>query len=101
MSRKRNCDFALAIVKGLVEHDDGHAYFGSLLGYRAHEQDGIQRGLLIRGPKVCRDGDQEFILEATRLTDAGRKAYDELHLERLPNKAYGRAYFWDWDVLDD
>lgn len=91
------CDFVLAIVKGLVEHDDGGAYFGSLMGYRGHEAEGIERGLLTRGPKECDGGGGHmFVIEATRLTDAGRAAYAAFRLDFFP-KTYGRrAYMWDW-----
>ena len=41
---RRDGDFALAIVKGLVEHDDGHCYFHSLMGYRHFEAIAIERG---------------------------------------------------------
>lgn len=96
-----DCDFVLAIVKGLVEHDDGAAYFGSTMGYRSHEAEGIARGLLTRGPKECDGGGgQMFTIEATRLTEAGREAYKTLGLDRLP-KTYGsRAYMWrDWPLI--
>lgn len=94
------CDFVLAIVKGLVEHDDGGAYFGSLMGYRAHEADGIERGLLTRGPKLIdMGGGHTATIEATRLTDAGRQAYATERLDRFP-KTYGsRAYTWNWDEV--
>lgn len=75
-------DFALAIVKGLVEHGDGAVYFASLIGYRAHVGEAVARGLLTT------DGQEE------RLTDAGRRAYLEYGLDRLPWS--GRAYLWDW-----
>lgn len=78
----RDVDFALAIVKGLVEHGDGAAYFASLIGYQSHRAEAITRGL------VTTDGQEE------RLTDAGRKAYQEHGLDRLPRR--GRAYLWDW-----
>lgn len=93
---RRDCDFALAIVKGLVEHDDGKAYFGSLMGYATHEKDAIDRGYACIGPKPIERG--TVTIQTTRLTDAGRAIYVELGLGRLPKS--GRAYAWDWDVLD-
>ena len=78
----RDVDFALAIVKGLVEHQDGVVYFASLIGYRAHVGEAVARGF------IATDGQEE------RLTDAGRKAYQEHGLDRLPRR--GRAYLWDW-----
>jgi len=91
------CDFVLAIVKGIVEHDDGCAYFGSLLGYSHHEAQGIARGLLTRGPKQCADGGGgTMTIEATRLTDAGRAAYTTFRLDLLPQKYGSRAYMWEW-----
>lgn len=91
------CDFVLAIVKGIVEHNDGCAYFGSLGGYRHWEEQGTKRGLLTRGLKECADGGGGvFTIEATRLTDAGRAAYDTFRLDLLPQKYGSRAYMWDW-----
>ena len=92
-----DCDFVLAIVKGIVEHDDGGAYFGSLMGYKGHEAAGIERGLLTRGPKECDGGGgHKFVIEATRLTDAGKLAYTTERLDQYP-KTYGsRAYMWKW-----
>lgn len=100
MSKGGDCDFVLAIVKGLVEHDDGATYFASLMGYQRYEAEGIRLGWLVRGPKMCRDGDTEFVIESTRLTDAGRVVYADRHLDRLPNGKGLRAYFWDWSVID-
>ncbi len=95
------CDFALAIVKGLIEHNDGGAYFGSLMGYRHHEADGIKRGLLTRGPKqIDMGGGHMETIEATRLTDAGRKEYDARCLHRLPTHYGSRAYMWKWNVIE-
>lgn len=82
----RDVDFPLAIVKGLVEHGDGTAYFASLIGYQSHRAEAITRGL------VTTDGQEE------RLTDAGRKAYQEHGLDRLPKR--GRAYLWDWSGVE-
>lgn len=95
------CDFALAIVKGLVEHDDGHAYFGSSVGYRHFEAKAIARGHVVRGT-VLRDGGggHMFECEGTILTDAGRAAYARLHLDRLPQINNRRAEHWDWTVIE-
>lgn len=101
LAYQTGCDFALAIVKGLVEHDDGGAYFGSLMGYRHFEAIAIARGHAVRGPKTCSDGGREFVLEDTRLTPAGEAVYKELGLDRLPIKPPGmsRAEFWKWDII--
>jgi len=92
-------DWALVIVKGLVEHDDGSFYFHSLMAYRQHEADAIARGYVVRGPKVCLDnGGAPFEIEATRLTDAGRDIYRACGLERLPQGPHTTAMFWKWSV---
>ena len=75
-------DFALAIVKGLFERQDGTAYFGSLGGYRTHVGEAVARGF------VTTDGREE------RLTDAGQQAYRDHGLGRLPRT--GRACEWNW-----
>lgn len=94
------CDFALAIVKGLVEHDDGHAYFGSSMAYTHFEAIAIARGHVVRGPKEFDGGGGTmFLLEASRLTDAGRAVYAELGLDRLPQLAGRRAEYWRWDII--
>jgi hypothetical protein len=90
------CDFALAIVKGLVEHDNPYTYFGSLTGFQGHEADGIRRGLLCRGPRKSTEGDGEYI--GTLLTDAGRQAYHAARLHLLPNTTRDRACAWNWSL---
>jgi hypothetical protein len=74
-------NFAAAIVKGLVEHNDGTSYFGSLMGYQDHLADARARGW------VDLDG---------KLTEVGRALYDKADLAKLPNKKFSRAYSWDW-----
>lgn len=90
------CDFVLAIVKGLVEHDDPYVYFGSPIGFHEHEADGIRRGLLCRGPRKYTEEDGEYI--GTLLTEAGRQAYHAARLHLLPNKRGNRAYAWNWSL---
>lgn len=91
----RSCDFVLALLKGLVEHGDGTVYFQWLDGYATHENNAIKRGYVHLGPKRI---DRRHVIRTTQLTDAGRAAYVELGLDRLPKS--GRAYAWDWGVLD-
>lgn len=83
------CDFRLAIVKGLVEHNQGDAYFGSLMGYTQHFNSTIAAGW------VTRDGERET------LTDEGRDVYVKCNLASLPNQIGRRAYMWDWSVIPD
>lgn len=73
------CDFRLAIVKGLVEHNDGTYYFGSTAAYNSHYHMAYQAGLVTIDKKV---------------TDAGVEAYSVEKLDKLPKT--GRAYAWDW-----
>lgn len=84
------CDFGLAIVKGLVEHQDGTSYFGSLMGYSSHVFDATRRGLIA--------GD---LKEGISLTERGRMLYDALALSTLPQQKLSRAYAWDWSGIDD
>lgn len=69
-------DFALVVVKGLIEHRDGAAYFGS------HGGDAVARGL------ITTDG------RAEQVTEEGRRAYQDQGLARLLKS--GRAYLWNW-----
>ena len=77
-----DCDYALSIVKGLVERKSADAYFGSTANLMDYATEGQSRGLL----KVT-----GHLIE---LTEAGRSAYENLNLSCLPH--HGRAYFWDW-----
>lgn len=79
--------FILAIVKSLIEHQDSSSYFGSTMGLASHAQDAIQRGLVEAIPEM----------PFYRVTDAGRKLYGDLGLDRLPQKRLSRAYMWDWE----
>lgn len=77
--------FPAAILKGIIEHDDGSAYFGSLLGYADYRDTAIKLGWVTHGPRR---------LAATPL---GHAVYVEAHLDRLPQRRHSRAYAWNWD----
>jgi uncharacterized protein YjhX (UPF0386 family) len=79
------CSFPLAIVKGLIEHQDGTAYFGSTMGYGEHLRQTIEAGL-VESP----DG------RPTRVTERGRQEYEREGLAQLPTRKLSRAYMWDW-----
>jgi hypothetical protein len=81
----KRCSFPLAIVKGLIEHQDGTAYFGSTMGYSEHLRQAIEAGL-VETP----DGGP------TRATERGRQEYEREGLAQLPTRMYSRAYMWDW-----
>jgi len=83
------CDFRLAIVKGLVEHDQGDAYFGSLIGYTDHFNATQHAGW------VTRNAASEL------LTIEGRLVYLRCNLASLPNQLGRRAYLWDWSSIPD
>lgn len=83
------CDFRLAVVKGLVEHDNGDVYFGSLLGYTAHWHAAEDAGWVRRV-----DGRET-------LTEEGRAVYERCGLSTLPNTPGRRAYLWDWSKIPD
>jgi hypothetical protein len=81
------CDFPAAILKGVVEKDDGTAYFGSLGAFTYYENQAIDRGWVTRGP--------QYRMSAT---PKGHKVYREAKLDMLPHK--GRAYMWNWSDID-
>lgn len=76
--------FHVAILKGIIEHNDGTTYFGSMMGYKYHEDVAITEGL------ISNDGKSP--------TKHGLAMYDEWQLVKLPNK--GRAYMWDWSIAN-
>lgn len=81
------CDFRLAIVKGLVEHNNGDTYFGSLMGYTAHWNTAHAAGWV------------EHVDGKEALTKAGREIYVKCKLDSLPNTFGRRAYMWDWSNI--
>lgn len=84
---KMQCDFRLAIVKGLVEHDDGTTYFGRLGGYMAHLRAAEEAGWVRR------------VEDRETLTEAGREVYTRCRLSTLPNLVGRRAYLWNWSEI--
>lgn len=85
------CDFAMAVLKGAVEHGDGTAYFGSLIGYTAHRDAAVRAGyvriVMVKHP-------EGFDVQREQPTEAGEYVYRESGLADLPRS--GRAYAWDW-----
>lgn len=75
----RECDFALVLLKGAIEHDDGRRYFGSLMAYGHHLHGAVARGL---------------VDEEGKPTDKGRQVYADERLGNLPKE--GRGYMWKW-----
>lgn len=73
--------FAMAIVKGQLENGDPCRHFGSLMGFQHHLDETIKLGWVFRD-----DAGQLSV------TDAGRTAYHDLHLDKLPD---GRAAHWE------
>lgn len=45
-----------AIVKGLVEHDDGTRFYGSTMAYTFHFQNAVKRGLVTKANVVTARG---------------------------------------------
>jgi hypothetical protein len=84
IDRSASVDFAAAVLKGLVEHNDAAAYFGSTGALLTWIGIAEGRGWIIgvKGPRT--------------VTEAGRKHYDESGLEQLPKIRDRRAYLWNW-----
>lgn len=80
--------FELAIVKGLVEHNDPTAYFGSLGGFGVHCASAVRK---------------EWVTLPTpyrpELTPVGSKIYEAMQLSSLPNQQLSRASLWNWDHI--
>lgn len=81
--------FALAIVKGVIEHDDGTSYFASLGGYEHH----LERA---RAREWVRCSEIEGELDKLIVTDAGREVYERCKLSAFPQTYGHRAYAWNW-----
>lgn len=77
------CDYPATIVKGLIEHGDGHVYFASFGGYPTYLAMAQTMGWV--------SGDKE-------VTEAGKAMYEAERLDLLPQKG-DRAYLWDWGAL--
>lgn len=76
--------FPLAILKGIIEHDDGTAYFGSLGGYLEHKRQAIELGWIEDDEPEC------------HITLLGHDIYVRCKLSDLPTKRLSRAYMWNW-----
>lgn len=86
--RNTHALFALAVLKGVVEHQTGTAYFSSFLGYPVYVRYCAHQGWVTTRTE---DG-----LEHLTVTDLGLKVYREMNLERFPQKEGSRAYAWNW-----
>ena len=78
--------FPATVLKGVVENDNGTAYFASLGGYLIHRRVAEQFGWIT------------VTNEVEEATDFGHEVYKNAHLDALSRK--GRAYLWDWTVID-
>jgi hypothetical protein len=67
--------FSAAIIKGLVEHDDGTRFFGSTMAYTFHVENAVKRGYLSNSQSV---------------SALGREWYEQC-LKQLPQT---RQVFW-------
>ncbi len=72
------------MLKGLIEHDNGAAYFYTMLGYS---------GTLNR----VRESGWATDTWPPELTEAGTKAYKDMKLSKLPKTRYSDARGWNWD----
>jgi hypothetical protein len=92
-NKGRGWIFVLAIVKGLIEHEDAASYFGSTMGLAAHTDEAIRKGLLLDETPEGKHRLSSYL----KVTNLGRKLYTELGLDKLPQKKLSRAYMWDWN----
>lgn len=88
--------FELAILKGLIEHNDGTIYFGSLLGWQTHCVSAIAKGYV-----AFIDPDVGSYSSNLAVTTLGRELYEHLKLSSLPTRGYSRAYMWNWDNVSN
>lgn len=78
--------YPAAILKGVIEHNDGTSYFGSLIGFQHHRAAAVGLGWITRGRKP-------------RATAHGQAVYADAGLAALPTKRLSRAYAWNWDKV--
>jgi hypothetical protein len=88
------CHFDMAVLKGLVEHNDVGSYFGSFGGLGAYCADAAYFGWITMDLRP--DGTHD--VWSAKVTDAGRHAYETLKLADLPQMKLSRAYLWEWPV---
>jgi hypothetical protein len=74
----------LATLKGVIEHNDAGAYFGSLYSLPMFVDQCIEEGWLSQDEKA---------------TEKGRAAYVQYKLDKFSQTAGHRWYFWDWGDL--
>ncbi len=95
----QGCDFPAAILKGVLEHNDGTSYFGSLGGYLHYKDVAIERGWVVEGDVSKMLDGSMHILKDLIVTDKGREVYQSSGLASLPNVMFSRAYMWDWSAV--
>lgn len=84
------CDFRLALLKGLIEHRDGTKYFGSTMSYTHWLEEAKKAGWVFEYLSPNGNEQADFTFE-------GLQKYGELKLGDLPHT--GRACGWDWGSL--
>lgn len=82
-------DFVVVVLKGVIDHRDAGAYFGSTMNLGNYVNEAIRR----RWIKRCRIRKQGMLVNSYKATKEGRAEYRKRKLEELP--IYGRAYMWD------
>lgn len=82
--------FELAILKGIIEHEDGTAYFGATGAYSHHFLGAVEKGWV----EDTATGEKE------KVTDLGRQEYERLGLAKLPQREGSRAYMWNWKDVE-
>ncbi len=70
--------FVAGIVKGIIEADDPRRHFGSLMAFSHHAEEAKKCGV---------------VSEDLKVTDKGRKWYEQLNMAALP---VTRTCFWDF-----
>jgi hypothetical protein len=81
-----SCDYPAAVLKGVIEHDDGTAYFGSLGGYARYLDVAVELGWIFGTVKPT-------------ATPLGRRVYRQARLDGLPRIKGSRAYLWNWSRI--
>jgi hypothetical protein len=85
VDRSTAVDFPAAVLKGLIEHRDPGAYFGSTGALHMWRTVAKKRG---------------WITDGDTITESGKRHYAESGLEALPKTPNRRAYLWNWSGSD-
>lgn len=89
-----DCHFDMAVLKGVIEHNDAGSYFGSFLALGEYCTDAATAGWITMDLRP--DGTPN--VWSAKATDAGRRAYEMLKLADLPQMKLSRAYTWEWPI---